>query len=204
MWPRRCLAGTVCLAATALLSGCSSSSTSATTTSRPASSSSVTTSSAASTTSSTSTSTTTTSTSAALTACESSHLRIKFDRSSVAVGTIASGFLITNTGTVACTIEGYPGLVLVPASGQVSPVVRRVGQTPRVVTLKAGGEAAFTIEYGDEPVDGQQTCPTIVGLDVTLPQSGGAVSVTARFSPCGAPNLNVSEVLSLALYHQSF
>jgi hypothetical protein len=115
-----------------------------------------------------------------------------------------SGFLITNTGTVACTIEGYPGLLLVPASGQVSPVVRRVGQTPRVVTLKAGGEAAFTIEYGDEPVDGQQTCPTIVGLDVTLPQSGGAVSVTARFSPCGAPNLNVSEVLSLALYHQSF
>jgi hypothetical protein len=122
----------------------------------------------------------------------------------VAVGTIASGFLITNTGTTSCTIEGYPGLVLVPGSGKVSPVIHHSGQTPRLVMLKAGGEAAFTIEYGDEPVDGQQSCPTIVGLDVTLPLSGGAVSVSTRFAPCGAPNLNVSEVLSLALYHRSF
>jgi len=120
------------------------------------------------------------------------------------VGTIVSGFVITNTGTISCTLEGYPGLVLVPASGTVSPVIKRVGQAPQVVTLLAGGEGAFTIEYGDEPVDGQQSCPTIVGLDVTLPHSGGAVPVTTRFSPCGAPDLDVSEVLSLALYHHSF
>jgi hypothetical protein len=108
---------------------------------------------------------------------------------------------ITNMGAGPCTLEGYPTLALVPASGTVTPVFSMTGPAPLAVGLAAKGEAGFAVEYSDEQVNGQTSCPQIADIDIKLPNVvGAAAHVPARFFPCGAPNIAVTAVLSLSQY----
>jgi hypothetical protein len=108
---------------------------------------------------------------------------------------------ITNMGAGPCTLEGYPTLALVPASGTVTPVFSKTGPAPVAVGLVAKGQAGFAVEYSDEQVNGQTSCPQIAGIGIKLPNVVGvAAHVPARFFPCGAPNIAVTAVLSLSQY----
>jgi hypothetical protein len=72
-----------------------------------------------------------------------------------------------------------------------------------VVEIVGKGSAGFVVEYGDEPVDGQATCPTMTAVDVVLPYPGSVpVAVPAGFSPCGAPDVRLSAVLSSSQYER--
>jgi hypothetical protein len=118
------------------------------------------------------------------------------------MGTIAIGFVLRNRGTTPCILDGYPTIGLIPKSGSVHAVVTHTGSA-RAVTIVGGGSAGFVLEYGDVPVDGQTTCLEMMGVDVTLPHSGGPpVTVLAGFSPCGAPDVRVSAVLSTTQYER--
>ena len=72
------------------------------------------------------------------------------------------------------------------------------------VTIVGEGSVGFVLEYGDMPVDGQTTCAQITAVEVTLPQVGSAkmakMNVPSGFSPCGAPDVRVSAVLSVTQY----
>jgi hypothetical protein len=132
--------------------------------------------------------------------CQVSDLTVTGGKSSGAVGTIAHGFVIRNMGAGTCTINGYPTIALVPAAGILHPVVTHLGSAA-AVTIVGEGSAGFVLEYGDMPVDGQTTCPQVTAVDVTLPQVGSAkMKVAAGFSPCGAPDVRVSAVLSPSQY----
>jgi len=197
----RVVGGALWIAVALLLGGCSlfghSSAASTTSTSTSvivATSSTTTTTQAPTTPSSPSTSATTTTL-----LCKGSALSVSIGRHSVAAATVALGFVVTNQGAGACTLDGYPTILLVPASGTMKPVITDIGSTAPV-NVAAGGTAGFVVEYGDFPVDGQTTCPAVTAVDVTLPRPGGTSTVKASFSPCGAPNVKVSAVLGETQY----
>jgi len=116
------------------------------------------------------------------------------------VGTIALGFLVTNTASVSCRLDGYPTVALLPVSGTIHAAITHTG-SPVPVSVAAGGEAGFVLEYGDEPVNGQASCSTIGAVAVSLPHiSGGPVTVATHFCPYGQPNVSISPVLSPSQY----
>jgi len=192
------MGGVLWLAVALMLGGCSlfGHSSAARTTTTAASPTSSTTTPAPATSSSTSPS----STSSTVPGCKGSLLSVARGRSSGAASTIGLGFVVTNGGARTCTLEGYPTIVLVPASGNVHPVFTETGSVAPV-HLAAGGKAGFLLEYSDLPVDGQTTCPSVVAVDVTLPRPGGTSKVAATFSPCGAPDVRLTPVLSEAQYN---
>lgn len=188
----------LCVAAAVILAACTQSGSTTTTTS-PATSSS-TTSSSTTTTVPPSSTTSSTTTTVGVTACVKTGLSVKTGKSSGAAGTIALGFVVSNISATTCTLQGYPTLTLVPKSGTLDPTFTQSGRAP-LVTIAASGQAGFVLQYSDVPVDGQTTCPAVVGVDVALPKvSGGPIDVAAHFLPCGQPELTVSGVLSLDQY----
>ncbi|MER6433364.1 DUF4232 domain-containing protein [Streptomyces sp900105245] len=63
--------------------------------------------------------------------------------------------VLTNKGTTACTMRGFPGVDLRSASGSWS--LARSGSTPRTVTLAPGKTAEFTVTYAPwEEGDGEE------------------------------------------------
>jgi hypothetical protein len=192
----------LCVAITVTLGACSQTTAATTSTTSSSTSTTSTTTSTTVVTSSTSTTTTSTTTTVASDlACPRTALTLTPGKSSGAAGTIALGFVIANTSSVACRLHGYPGIALVPVSGTVHPRVAHLGPAP-VVSLAAGGGAGFALEYNDEAVDGETSCPKIQAVAVSLPGVTGApMTVTAHFCPYGQPDLSVSAVLSLPKYH---
>lgn len=200
MRARRGVSAALCVAMGLALGACSlvKSAASTTTTSSTIATSTTTTTSLAPATTTTSTTTTTTT---AVATCTMTSFTIKTGQSSGAAGTIALGFVITNSSTTACALRGYPAIVLVPASGTVHPVITHIGAAMGVA-VAADGEAGFALEYNDEAVNGGTTCPEISDVDVSLPHlAGDPLKVPAHFCPYGQPNLSVSAVLSLAQLH---
>jgi len=191
----------LCIAIATALSGCSlfraaANTTTTTSTLAPSSTTTTTTSVATSTTSSSTSTTTTT----AVPVCVASTLRIKRGNSSGAAGTIALGFVITNTASSPCTLDGYPAIELVPVAGTLHPLISHTGSASPV-SLQGGGGAGFVLEYSDVGVNGQTSCPLISATDVTLPGVvGPPVRVPTRFCPYGQPDVSVSAVLSSVRY----
>jgi len=112
-----------------------------------------------------------------------------------AAGTIANDFVLTNTGTEPCTLDGYPTLQLV-ANGQNLTTnqtngVNRIASlstTPALVTLAPGGQASIVLLYSDVP-GGTAACPVASQLVIGLPGGGGTVTASFSFpqysnSPC--------------------
>jgi Protein of unknown function (DUF4232) len=142
----------------------------------------------------------TTTTTTGMPTCPASALTVKRGGGSGAAGTVAMGFVISNTSATECTLAGFPALSLVPATSARHALIEDFGSA-HLVNLAGGGTGGFVLEYSDVPVDGQTNCPTLTGVDVRLPQvSGPAVMVRARFSPCGRPDIRVSAVLSSSHY----
>jgi hypothetical protein len=82
----------------------------------------------------------------------------------------------------------------------VHPEISHTGSA-QLVSLAGGGVAGIVIKYGDEPIDGQATCPMMSAVTVVLPEVvGSPLTVPAHFAACGAPDVSVSAVLSLAKY----
>ena len=86
--------------------------------------------------------------------------------------------VFTNTGTVPCTIRGYPGVAALDAgSAQVAQARRTVhgyegglssGSAPPLVTLRPGGSASSIVEALAAGADGA-SCVAWSGLLVTAP-----------------------------------
>jgi hypothetical protein len=199
------------------LAGCSKSSAGGTTTTKPKAT--VTTTSTTKPTSVASTTTTvksgpTTTTSAAphYGLCPPVVLTVKADKSSGAAGKIDLGFSVANAGPEPCTLDGYPSITLVPASGKVTAVISHSGQgsvfslLPQNVSLTVSSLAAagFVLQYNDEQSDGQTSCPQIKQIRVTMPGLGGTFSFNKSFYPCGAPNISVSAFVTESQYQTAF
>lgn len=197
----------IIVALAAVVAGCSQNTTTTTTTTRPAL---VTTSTTlAPTTSTTSTSSTTTTTQPTPGApCTASQLKVVALEGTGAAGSIFSPVNVVNTSTVACTLEGRPGVTLVGATqgSQAAPLqttIRTTGEgsvfdiAPAKLTVSPGSSATagFMVESSDVPSDGEQTCPVVSSMEVTLPGIASSFTVAETFTACGGPTISVSAIV---------
>jgi hypothetical protein len=123
--------------------------------------------------------------------------------SSGAAGTIETTVGLRNSTTTACTLGGYPGLLLLAASGSALPttVVRKgtfsfTAMSPTTVSLSPGASVYFNIGYSDVPVGGETSCPSSATLEITPPNAFDHLEVGATMSPCDGGNMTVSPVFS--------
>jgi hypothetical protein len=198
--PRWALAFVACAAV--VLAACGSSPSkpkNVTTTSRAATTSTT----SASTTTSTTSSSATTSTAATSSAC--SHISASPGQGQGAAGTITGLITVTNTGTTACTANGYPTMALFSGSGAPLTVTMVNGLTvsvssaanapPASVSVAPSSTAQFAYQFSDVPVGSETSCPTSESASVTMP---GATTSSATFQlaigPCGNGTIKVSPV----------
>jgi hypothetical protein len=127
-----------------------------------------------------------------------------------AAGTIVQRFLITNTSSTSCTMEGHPtispfGLMTQGTTKaeanldiKVDPIPADFGDLggPGVLrTVAHGGTAVFFLKWSQVPVNDVK-CPGADGFEFQPPQgaTGNYKSVDYKFTPCGTA-MQVSNVL---------
>jgi hypothetical protein len=125
-----------------------------------------------------------------------------------AAGSIFSPVNVLNTSTTACTLAGRPGITLVGAvqgaqSASLRTTILTTGQgsvfgiAPTTLTLSPGGVAdvGFMVESSDVPSNGEQTCPVVSSMEVTLPEVTTNFTVAETFTACGGPTISVSALV---------
>jgi predicted extracellular nuclease len=192
----------------ALVAGCSQNTTTTTTTTVPTTTTTTSTTLAPTTSTTSTSSTTTTSTQTASTPCTASQLNVVPSEGTGAAGSIFSPVNVLNISTTACTLAGRPGITLIGAlqgakSAPLRTSVLTTGQgsvfgiAPTTLTLSPGGPAdvGFMVESSDVPSNGEQTCPVVSSMQVTLPGIAQSFTVAETFTACGGPTISVSAIV---------
>lgn len=137
--------------------------------------------------------------------CTVSSLAVGGRSLGVATGNVYGAVVLTNASRQACWLYGFPGLLMLDASGRALPtrVVRIDGPTfpgispvPTRVVLAPGTAAHFYMHYSDVPYGGETTCPEARTLLVTPPEETHQLRVQDGLAPCGGGTIDVSPVLA--------
>jgi hypothetical protein len=158
---------------------------------------------AAPTSTTTTTASTTTSTATMTSAC--SRITASPGQGQGAAGTITGLVTVTNAGTAACTVNGYPTVALYSGSGAAITVTMVNGLTvavsgaanaaPSSFSLAPSATAQFAYQYSDVPVGTETSCPTSESASVTMPGSSTASpTFQLAIGPCGDGTIKVSPV----------
>lgn len=108
-----------------------------------------------------------------------------------AAGSVFYKLRITNGGSAACTLTGFPGVRAIDLEGRPigKPAAREAGRKAVAVNLAAGASASFQlrlVEPGNfSPADCHETAAA--GLRVSPPGAGGARAVPLPFQTCAKP-----------------
>ena len=151
---------------------------------------------------------TTTTTTAQTAACRGGGLTGKFGPGQGAAGTIFMSVIVTNHGTVPCTLNGYPTMTFYDSSNHTMPsAVTPSGAyfsgsggtpvTPSLITVAPQGTATFALAYSDVPAGSQTSCPEVDHISVYTPgftSTVDAISIpgAGTFGPCGGGAVTVS------------
>ena len=160
----------------------------------------------AATTSSTTTSTTgaSTTTSTAATSSGCNHITASAGGSQGAAGTITGLVTVTNTGTTACTVDGYPTVALFSGSGAPLTVTMVNGLSvnispsanaaPSSVALALpSGTAQFAYQISDVPTGAETSCPSSEQATTTMPgATTSSPSFVLAIGPCNNGTIRVS------------
>ncbi len=162
------------------------------------------------TTSSTSTSaapasTTTSTASSSSTACQGGALSASLSGSEGAAGTFELTFSLRDISTTSCTMDGFPGALLLGSSGAALPTnVVRAGSysftnfSSSSVMLPAGGTAYFNLGYSDVTVAGETSCEMATAIQFIPPGATTHVVVSTAMSVCNHGTVTVSPVFGSA------
>ncbi|MGH9047961.1 MAG: DUF4232 domain-containing protein, partial [Acidimicrobiales bacterium] len=134
--------------------------------------------------------------------CQPSDLKIDVSGSGGAAGTIELTFSLVNSGSVSCTMEGYPGMLLLDAKGAPLPTtVVRGGSLSfddlavTSVSLAPGESSFFNAGYSD--VSGTGTCSVASQVEITPPNdTAHAVLPVTGLDACENGMLTVSPVFA--------
>ena len=147
----------------------------------------------------TTSSSTTTTTTPASAICQVSQLHIGPSGAGAAAGTNERTFSLTNTSTRTCTLDGYPGMLLLGTGNATEPtdVVRGGALSfedigPSSVRLGPGATAYFNVGYSDVT----PPCSTATAVEVTPPTdtAHAVVPVSPSIMACNNGTLDVSAV----------
>ena len=144
--------------------------------------------------------------------CTAPHIKVThLDPSEGAAGTIVQRFVMTNTGTQACTMDRYPfvspygptnqGGTMVEATlnvpvGTIPPTFGQFGNAGGEQTIAPSGEAVFFMMWSQVPAGGAASCPQADGFDFRPPndpQASEQELITYGFTPC---EIEVSQVFA--------
>lgn len=133
-----------------------------------------------------------TTTTAAVIACATNHLSAHLANASGAAGSVGYDLTFVNTGTVTCSLTGYPGVSYVTADNgaTVGAPARRDNPGPVGTTVLAPGQAArATLIETDALNYPQDTCQltSVGGLRVYPPNQTAAVFVAQSAQACTNP-----------------
>jgi len=135
--------------------------------------------------------------------CLAPGLRLDAGDIGAAAGNRYLSISFTNTSGSACWLYGFPGMLMLDASGRAMPtrVVRAgpamfatIDATPRVVTLGQGASAPFFLHYGVVPSGSETSCPESSQVLVTPPDETRQLRTDLRIAPCQGGTIDVSPV----------
>ena len=128
--------------------------------------------------------------------CRGPQLKLSADGGDAGAGNRVSILGVQNLGAQACSLTGYPTVVLQDRQGRNLTAIRsqqslgsyfRQGQVPTPVNLSPQGKAFFDIAWNVVPNEGQgeRTCPSAARIRITAPGDTAGVSLNQAFTPCG-------------------
>ncbi|MGV8929318.1 MAG: DUF4232 domain-containing protein [Brevundimonas sp.] len=132
----------------------------------------------------------------AATPCRGPQLKLSADGGDAGAGNRVAILGVQNVGAQACSLTGYPTVVLQDRQGRNLTAIRsdqtlgsyfRQGQAPTPVELAPEGKAFFDIAWNVVPHEGQgeTTCPSAARVRMTAPGDTSPVSLAQVFTPCG-------------------
>ena len=139
--------------------------------------------------------------------CLGPQLKLSAEGGDAGAGNRVANIGVQNIGASACTLNGYPGVILQDRQGRNLTAIRSdqtlgsyftQSQPPVPVTLAPQAKAAFEIAWNVVPNEGagERTCPNVARIRVTAPGDTSAVSMDMAFSPCSS-RVRVSPLRSL-------
>lgn len=128
--------------------------------------------------------------------CKGPQLKLSADGGDAGAGNRVSIFGVQNVGAQACSLTGYPTVLLQDRQGRDLTGIRaeetpgsyfRAGQTPTPVRLEPQAKAFFDVAWNVVPDEsqGQRTCPSVARIRMTAPGDTSPVSLDRALSPCG-------------------
>ena len=128
--------------------------------------------------------------------CRGPALRLVREGGDAGAGNRQVVLSLTNAGSTACSVRGYPGLTLRDADGDELDQVRtveqlgnyfRAGQTPEAVELEPGAKAYFDLAYSAVPHEnlGETRCPSVAEVIATAPDDTADIPLDLEIQPCG-------------------
>lgn len=120
-----------------------------------------------------------------------------------AAGSIGQVVHFKNHSSATCSLYGYPGMLMLDASGKPLPTDVHRGSSvtvparpARLVTLASGGEASFDLGYADSTGFGDDRCPTSTRVEITPPNDYKHLTIAWRLQPYGGdiPHLRCGEI----------
>jgi hypothetical protein len=139
--------------------------------------------------------------------CHAGDLSLSKTASDAGAGQRYGTYAFTNNGAEACTLQGYPTIVLFDANGQkldgVTPVqteqdYSNVGGPPTLVTIKSKGRALFYTSFtGIQATDAP--CVVATRLQVTAPGNSQAQELSDELNICTG-QIHISPVRSSVIH----
>lgn len=134
--------------------------------------------------------------------CDSSVLKGQIEPTDAGAGNRYGKFVVTNSSTLPCTLNGYSGFQLENATGVVpTKLERKADPAPAALTLAPGGKASANLHWGvvpagSEPVEGpcqpEPSSAAAIPPDETVPLSvpwtlgpvcsGGRIEISAFYA----------------------
>ena len=127
--------------------------------------------------------------SAASDACVAAHLKLTLGEGGAAAGSRYQTVVLTNTGSAACTLTGYPGVSLQDSSGARigPPAGREAGTVAKVSLPPNGGQASFFI-HTTADMSGTGCQAASAAIAVIAPNDTATLTVPGEITVCGTFN----------------
>jgi hypothetical protein len=110
------------------------------------------------------------------------------------MGHRSTTYVLTNATQTPCSLEGYPGMAFLDASGSVlRDTVARDGETPAPVVLQPGDAASYSLYWTEA---NGATCATSAKVVVTPPNDTNHAELLSQVVVCPGRPLTVSPVVA--------
>ena len=128
--------------------------------------------------------------------CRGPQLRLSNEGGDAGAGNRVVNIGVQNIGASACSLTGYPTVMLQDRQGRNLTAIRSeqapgtyftAGQAPTPVNLAPQARAAFELAWNVVPNEGagERTCPSARRIRVTAPGDTSPATLDLDFTPCG-------------------